>query len=246
MTGRPPATPADESLCYGTVLADPVRASLTGRHAAFGRRHGRALVYADGVATFASLPADADAADWSDLAELLGPGQLADLFSNPAAPPPGWDPVFTLPGLQLVADGPSFPAAQHGGPGVVVLGVDDTTDMLALAARTRPGPFFPRTRELGRYLGIRDAGGDLVAMAGERLAPAGWTEISAVCTDPTVRGRGYATTLVTALRQDIERRGERAFLHVAADHATARKLYEDLGFRLRREVTFRGYQTPTR
>jgi hypothetical protein len=39
--------------------------------------------------------------------------------------------------------------------------------MLELARRTKPGPFLPRTVELGTYLGLR-RGGALVAMAGER------------------------------------------------------------------------------
>ena len=56
---------------------------------------------------------------------------------------------------------------------------------------TNPGPFGPRTIELGRFVGIhRD--GRMVAMAGERLKPEGHTEITGVCTDPDHRGRGYS------------------------------------------------------
>lgn len=67
------------------------------------------------------------------------------------------------------------------------LGTDDVPEMLDLVARTRPGPFAARTVELGCYLGIR-RGGALIAMAGERMHPAGWSEVSAVCTDPAFRG----------------------------------------------------------
>ncbi|MFG1886179.1 GNAT family N-acetyltransferase [Micromonospora sp. NPDC049102] len=74
--------------------------------------------------------------------------------------------------------------------------------MLSLIARTQPGPFLPRTVELGTYLGLRRDGA-LVAMAGERLHPPGWTEISAVCTAPEVRGRGLATRLVQAVAAGI-------------------------------------------
>ena len=70
--------------------------------------------------------------------------------------------------------------------------------MLDLVARTEPGPFLPRTIEMGTYLGIR-RGGALVAMAGERLHPPGWTEISAVCTDDAYRSRGLGTRLVLAV-----------------------------------------------
>ena len=59
---------------------------------------------------------------------------------------------------------------------------------------TKPDPFRNRTHELGQYYGIR-VGGRLLAMAGERLSPVGYTEISAVCTHPDYRGRGYGRDL---------------------------------------------------
>jgi len=68
---------------------------------------------------------------------------------------------------------------------------DDVPEMLALAELTEPGPFRQRTIEFGGYMGIRDAG-RLVAMAGQRLSLTGFTEVSAVCTHPEYRGRGYA------------------------------------------------------
>jgi ribosomal protein S18 acetylase RimI-like enzyme len=119
----------------------------------------------------------------------------------------------------------------------VPLGPGDVPDMLDLAARTRPGPFLPRTIELGGYVGIR-RNGALVAMAGERLRPPGWSEISAVCTDAAFRGQGLATRLTLAVASAITDRGEMPFLHAAADNVTAIRLYEALGFRLRRPATF--------
>ncbi|WP_315899315.1 GNAT family N-acetyltransferase [Rhodococcus rhodochrous] len=115
--------------------------------------------------------------------------------------------------------------------------------MVELVERTRPGPFWPRTPQLGTYLGIRHHG-VLVAMAGERLHPPGWTEISAVCTAPEARGQGYASCLVQALSSRISARSERAFLHVVRSNISAIRLYSDLGFRPRREVTFRGFRVP--
>ncbi|SAL75472.1 GCN5-related N-acetyltransferase [Caballeronia choica] len=53
--------------------------------------------------------------------------------------------------------------------------------MLRLAEITEPGPFNSRTNELGYFFGIRE-GGQLVAMAGERLTAGKYVEISAVCT----------------------------------------------------------------
>ncbi|GAA1537934.1 GNAT family N-acetyltransferase [Nocardioides humi] len=223
------------------VLDDPVGASLGGPHAHLARRAGRVRLYDDEVATFAAMPADAGPEDWAGLATLVGPGGLADLFSSPVAPPEGWAPVFTLEGLQLVGDDLRVPGA--GGAEVVELGPADVPAMLDLVARTRPGPFWRRTPEMGTYLGVRD-GGVLVAMAGERLHPPGWAEVSAVCTAPEARGRGLAGALVAEVAARIRARGEQPFLHVAADNTAAIRLYDALGFRVRRSVAFRGFRVP--
>ncbi|SEH01036.1 FR47-like protein [Nonomuraea solani] len=223
-----------------TVLDDPVGESLRGHHAHLARRLGRAATYQPEVATFSSVSADPDPEEWADLARLLGRGEFADMFSNTATPPPDWEPVFVLDGRQLVWSGhpPAGTIAD-----VVELGADSVPEMLDLVARTRPGPFWPRTHRLGTYLGIRDKGA-LVAMAGERLRPPGWAEISAVCTAPEARGRGHAARLVGALAERIVARGERPFMHVAEANTGAIALYERLGFETRKRVTFRGFRTP--
>jgi len=74
-------------------------------------------------------------------------------------------------------------------------------------------------------------------MAGERFNLEGWTEISAVCTKPDYRGRGLASQLVGALVAGIERRSQRAFLHVLSANTGAIRLYEELGFRIRQTAT---------
>lgn len=224
-----------------TVLDDPVGESLRGHHAHLARRLGRAATFQPEVATFSTVTAEPGAHEWTDLARLLGSGQLADMFSCAVAPPREWEPVFAIEGLQMIWTGDREPAGNTAG--AVELGAADVPEMLELTTRTEPGPFWPRTRELGTYLGIR-ANGALVAMAGERLRPPGWTEISAVCTAPEARGRGHAAHLLGALIARITARGETPFLHAAAANTGAIARYEALGFETRKTTTFRGYRTP--
>ncbi|WP_216590057.1 GNAT family N-acetyltransferase [Streptomyces brasiliscabiei] len=223
------------------VLDDPVGESLRGHHAGLGRRLGRAATYVADVATFSAVSPTAEAADWDDLAGLLGRDAFADMFSCPALPPPDWEPVFVLEGRQMIW--PGGRPGPTGVDGVVELGPADVPEMLDLVARTRPGPFWPRTHELGTYLGVR-VDGRLVAMAGERLRPPGWSEISAVCTAPEARGQGHAVRLVRAVTARVLARNERPFLHVAEANTAATALYERLGFESRSQVTFRGFRTP--
>ena len=114
----------------------------------------------------------------------------------------------------------------------IELGEADVPEMVELATLTKPGPFGTRTREMGKYLGIRKDG-KLVAMAGERLKLPGYTEISAVCTHPEHLGHGYAGFLMTILANCIRERDERPFLHVRPENTRAVQLYERLGFKHR-------------
>lgn len=226
------------------VLDAPVAAALQGPHAHLARRVGRAASYDRAVATFSSVPLDAGQQDWDDLATLLGPGRFADLFSLPATPPADWEPAFRLDGFQMVGDVAALASAVQD-PRVEELSPEDVPAMRALVEQTRPGPFWDRTVEMGRYVGVRDDAGRLVALAGERLRVPGFTEVSAVCTAPEARGRGLAERLVRDVAARVVERGEQPFLHVAASNTGAIRLYERLGFVVRREVVFHGYRTPT-
>jgi len=220
-------------------LDNPARTALLGPHAHFAERRGEVLRYPADVSPFVALPDEPDEATWQDAAALLGPGALLPLAGVHASPPSDWELLTGLPGVQLVDDGVDA-APDHE---AVRLGPGDVPEMLALVAHAKPGPFLPRTIEMGTYLGIR-RGGRLVAMAGERLHPPGWTEISAVCTAADQRGQGLAGRLVRAVAAGIRARGETPFMHAAAGNTNAIRLYLSLGFRLRREVEFMGVRIP--
>ncbi|WP_345412034.1 GNAT family N-acetyltransferase [Actinomycetospora chlora] len=219
-------------------LDEPVRTALRGAHAHLAEGVGSAVRYRPDVAPFLAEPRVA--AEWADVATLVGPGHDTVVPAFGTLAPTGLEIGWVLPGVQMVGD------AVEGRPypDLVRLGPADVPAMRALVARTRPGPFGPRTVEMGTYLGVVDDG-ELVAMAGERLHPPGYTEISAVCTDAAYRGRGLGTRLVLAVAAGIRDRGEVPFLHAAADNVTAIRLYDELGFRVRARPDFVALTVPS-
>jgi predicted GNAT family acetyltransferase len=115
-------------------------------------------------------------------------------------------------------------------------------DVLALTALVYPHYFRPRTMEMGRYFGIYEfdsgGGGRLAAMIGERLGTDTHQEMSAICTHPDFNGRGYARRLTAMLTNDTFARGRIPFLHVSHENLRAKQLYEQLGYRHRRDIGF--------
>ena len=220
-------------------LDNPVFAALTGEQARFALRYRNAVRYRPGVSPFGAVADETSAGDWADAARLTGAGQVTLFVRSSAAPPAGWEVVGGRPGVQLVAEDLD-PAPD---PEAIPLTAADVPEMLELTERTKPGPFLPGTVELGGYLGIRRAG-RLVAMAGERMRPPGFAEISAVCTDEAWRGHGFAARLTRAVAAGITARGETPFLHAAGDNANAIRLYKSLGFVHRREVFFVAAKSP--
>jgi ribosomal protein S18 acetylase RimI-like enzyme len=220
-------------------------ASLTGPHAHLAEGQGRARRYRPDLSPFAAVSSPDDERAWVDLQLLHGPEQVVLLAGVPGfthSVPSTWSVEAVIPGVQLVAtpEHRSQPDDE-----AVVIGPEDAAEAADLVARTEPGPFRPNTYQLGTYLGLR-RDGRLVALAGERLHPPGWSEISAVCTDPDHRRQGLATRLVRAVGHLIRQRGETPFLHTSASNTRAIELYLSIGYELRREVEFAALRTPDR
>jgi ribosomal protein S18 acetylase RimI-like enzyme len=230
---------ADESL-----LDNPVWHALQGPNRAFARTEGRAARFDPEVASFAALPDDADAHGWRDLATLYRPDEPVVVAATAGPPPQSWTVVARIPAVQMV--GARASPARTVDPTWIgsPLGAADVGDMLELVDRTKPGPFRPRTVELGGYLGVR-RDGRLVAMAGRRLHVPGFAEVSAVCTDVELRGRGIGGSLVDQVVAGIVATGDRPFLHATATNISAIRLYESLGFAVRTELDFLILRIPT-
>ncbi|UAL09471.1 GNAT family N-acetyltransferase [Caulobacter segnis] len=217
------------------ILDRPVFATLNGRQGHLAVRRGGAVRMHPDYGLFAATVDERpeSLAALGDLVRELGTVGLVELATPPA--PAGTEIVSSALCLQMVAEtvAPAWDVAFD----MLPLDDADAAEMLALATLTKPGPFFARTHQLGEFIGVR-VGGQLVAMAGERMRPDGFTEASGVCVHPDHRGKGYAARLLREVTARILARGERAFLHSYADNATAIGLYESLGYRGRADVRF--------
>jgi ribosomal protein S18 acetylase RimI-like enzyme len=228
------------------VLDNPAWHALTGPHATVAERVDLAARYLPDVSVFAAIPDEPSPESWDALRGLVGPGGMAILFRT-IEPPRGWTARVVAPCRQMWLPGALAPEndRRENRAELTALVPGDVPEMLELVARTQPGPFEKRTVELGKYVGIRDGERkDLVAMAGSRLHPPGFTEISAVCTDADYRGRGLASLLVRALVQSIRDQEETPFLHLTLENEAAHRVYSELGFETRRLTDVNILQAP--
>lgn len=155
---------------------------------------------------------------------LFAPGEISI--------PGEWQIIVKKPLLQMVY--------LHKDPPPEKVEVGELTErnidaMLSLTALTEPGPFLRRTIDFGNYQGIFE-GEQLVAMAGQRLQPGNYIEISAVCTHPAHLGKGYAGMLVRNQIRHILGKSSVPFLHVLPENHAAYRLYLKLGFEVRKEM----------
>lgn len=174
-------------------------------------------------------------ANFKGLYDLMPDDRTAGFVSPIEAEiPKEWEVIYQVPCFQMVYRGKAKPVHESN---LVVLTDQHIPQMIALTKLTNPGPFSARTIDFGHYRGIFD-GDKLVAMAGQRMNPLPYAEVSAVCTHPDYTGRGYAKQLLQYQVNRIIAEGNTPFLHVKCDNDRAIKVYEDLGFEKRCKMYF--------
>jgi GNAT superfamily N-acetyltransferase len=211
------------------ILDRPVWSALTSRHAALAEGSDLARRYHPSTVPFAAARDDS-AESLQALGELAGPDEaLLLLQADPIVLPSGYLAEIMASGVQMVLQRTPPKVADTR---IERLSEADAPEMLALATLTKPGPFSPKAQALGEFFGVK-ADGRLIAMAGERLKPAGYTEVSGVCTHPDFQGRGLGKLLSVFMTHRVLERDETPYLHAYATNAAAIGLYESIGFQLR-------------
>ena len=187
------------------------------------------------ISPFVGL-ADFGSARFEELVRVLPAGRGAVVVSpDEIVVPAAWKVNFHGVGLQMMgehAHGPVLDDREF-----VELRREHVPAMVELAMLTNPGPFGERTIEFGNFVGVFD-GDRLMAMSGHRLHPAPYIEVSGVCTHPDYAGRGLGAALTYFQVVRIREKGEIPILHVWAHNSRAIRLYENLGFVVRRELHF--------
>lgn len=209
--------------------------TLTGAHANFSSGNANVRRYAAGFSPIAAY-ADLAQFDLRDLNPHCAVGETLYIADWLGTVPPGWRLEVETAMAQMLWQGPM--PATDAAPEAVLLGAEHVTQAMALAELTHPGPFGPRTIELGDYLGLFE-GPRLVAMAGERFRAGALQEISGVCTHPDFQGRGLARRLTLQLVRRQMQRQQVPFLHAVNGNTNAHALYQRMGFVTQQEIALR-------
>jgi predicted GNAT family acetyltransferase len=210
----------------------PIWTALTSSQQGLAEGGALARRYPVDIAPFAATM-DNSPQSFAALRTLMSGSDRAALFTpDPVTPPAEFEILVAKTGEQMI--GTPVEASVRSAE-IVTLGAADVPAMMELTDLTKPGPFAKRTHELGTFLGIK-VEGRLAAMAGERMKPANYTEMTAICVHPDFRGRGYAQMLLGAIARQILARGEIPFLHVFSDNPSAIALYRRQGMEIRRRL----------
>jgi GNAT superfamily N-acetyltransferase len=213
-------------------LDNPAWHALNEMHRQFAMGNNKLKRYDKMIAPFAAYN-DLTTITADEMNEVIKPGDFC-FFINKLPSLPGnylIDKKIRCP--QMVYQKHTVPAI----PSVPIRQLNESDDekILALINEVYPGYYKQGTRLLGDYFGIFDKE-RLAAISGERIRMDGFTEISAVVTHPDYAGRKYAQRLVMHLVNKNLEKAITPFLHTEDTNERAIRLYEHLGFTIRKFV----------
>jgi len=118
----------------------------------------------------------------------------------------------------------------------VRLGPEDAEEVVEIMRRADPDWWGDMTAENRReslertyWLGIK-RDGKIVSVGNARFAAFG-SNIGVVATDERYRNMGYATSIVSALVQEILKKSPHALIHVLSDNVPAIRVYSKVGYK---------------
>jgi predicted GNAT family acetyltransferase len=193
---------------------------------------GSLLVYADSVVQFrGSREAVQKLLGYADFekVELQAPPDCEDIVCQKFKPRVKQDMVL----MRLNRGEESIRIIEKP----VRLGVGDAEAIADLMRRCEPewwgeakAENVRRALEIGLFLGIRKDG-RLVSAGSTRFDIDFACNINMVATDEKYRSRGFATSIVSGLVDEILKRCPIALIHVIADNAPAVRAYSKVGFK---------------
>ncbi len=192
--------------------------------------------YHPDIAPFAGMK-EVNKTNLDKLYSLLPAGRKMAIsyFDNIDLDKSKWETLANMHCCQMVYENPVDSFVTEQTPLVQRLTDEHIPQMLELTRLTKPGPFYERTILFGNYFGVFD-GDKLVAMTGQRMHPIPYLEVSAVCTHPGYRGKGYAKAILLQVMKLILEQSFTPFLHVLSSNETAIKLYESVGLTIRTKL----------
>ena len=216
------------------ILDNPAWNALNSGNKTLSNGNDNVKYFSNDVSPFVGLQEPTES-NFKFLFDMLPSAGFYNLISpEEIVIPAPWKVIKHIKVLQMVQNKPleAIPTSNR----ILALGEHNVPEMLTLTQLTNPGPFATRTIDFGYYQGIFN-NDKLVAMAGQRMNPYQYAEISAVCTHPDHLGKGYAKQLLLSQIQRIKAAGNIPFLHVLSTNERAIQVYETIGFETRTKLS---------
>ena len=213
-------------------LDNPAWYALNSHHHEFALGNEVVKRYRPEIAPFVSCKPGHEG-EFDQLNQWLSEGEIFYFIGDASSFPGSWRVEKELECVQMTCEQP-IPAKEYSSE-IHPLTSGESKQLYDLIQLVQPGYYIEQTRLLGRYFGIY-VDQQLVAVAGERLRFDGYTEVSGICTHPDFTGRQFGHQLTTHVTNLNLTAGNKVFLHALRSNTRAIRLYEHLGFTLRRNM----------